>query len=49
VFLWKREDGDGELLVYYRGKVKATRLAPETEFRANRLLKRFKMLLDKSY
>jgi DNA-binding transcriptional ArsR family regulator len=49
VFLFKREDGDGELLVYYRGKAKASKLAPETEFRANRLLKRFKSLLDESY
>jgi DNA-binding transcriptional ArsR family regulator len=49
VFLFKREDGDGELLVYYRGKAKAARLPPETEFRANRLLKRFRSLLDESY
>lgn len=49
VFLCKREDEDGELLVYYRGKSKTAKLAPETEFRANRLLKRFKLLLDKSY
>jgi biotin operon repressor len=49
VFLLKLEDGDGELLVYYRGKAKPSAIAPETEFRANRLLKRFKLLLDKSY
>ncbi|MGA1974513.1 MAG: metalloregulator ArsR/SmtB family transcription factor [Conexivisphaerales archaeon] len=49
VFLCRLDDEDSELLVYYRGKAKASTLAPETEFRANRLLKRFKLLLDKSY
>jgi ArsR family transcriptional regulator len=49
VFLFKREDGGGELVVYYRGRSKPGRLPPETEFRASRLLRRFKLLLDKPY
>ncbi len=49
VFLFKREDDDGDLLVYYRGRGKPGKVTPETEFRASRLLKRFKLLLDKPY
>jgi DNA-binding transcriptional ArsR family regulator len=49
VFLHKYEGDDGELVVYYRGRGRASRLEPETEFRAKRLLKRFKLLLDGSY
>ncbi len=49
VFLFRREDDEGDLLVYYRGRSKPGRLSPETRFRAGRLLKRFKMLLDKPF
>jgi DNA-binding transcriptional ArsR family regulator len=49
VFLFKHEDAGGELIVYYRGRSKPGRLPPETRFRASRLLKRFKLLLDKPY
>ena len=49
LYLAKWEDEDGELVVYYRGKAKASKMPPETEFRANRFLKRFKLLMDKPY
>jgi DNA-binding transcriptional ArsR family regulator len=49
VYLFRHEDDGGELMVYYRGRTKAGGLSPETKFRASRLLKRFKMLLEKPY
>jgi len=49
VFLFRHEDDGGELLVYHRGRARDGSLPPETKFRASRLLKRFKMLLEKPY
>ncbi len=49
LYMAKWDDDDGELVVYYRGKSKASKMPPETEFRANRFLKRFKLLMDKPY
>ncbi|HVP23066.1 MAG TPA: metalloregulator ArsR/SmtB family transcription factor [Conexivisphaerales archaeon] len=47
VYLFRKEDAGGELVVYHRGRARTAGLPPEAEFRASRLLKRLKLLLEK--